>query len=292
MDLFKVIAEMNGEGQSFVIPRLYVELTGGHTEALVFKQLVFWSNKTTRTDGFFYKKSEELEAETMLTRRQIDGIVKKLINKELIEVERKKANGAPTRHFKINQTLVMTRLHEMVQSNARNGANLGLHETVQSITDSNNRQDTTDSVVSSADKPEEINVFNEFEKRWGIIPSAAILSLNAHLDEGYEPGLIVAMMDYAVKKGKRLNYGMSTMDRIESEYGIKTLAAYQAHLEKSKVQPIRKAGGDKHGTNGRQSGVSKNDEGTTKPRDYLSEEVERRIAQGGWSGVNDSEFDF
>lgn len=137
MDLWKIVAELSGEGQNFVIPRLYVQITGSHNEALVLKQLVFWENKTSRTDGYFYKKSEELEEETLLTRRQIDGIVKKLTEKEFIEVKRKKANGFPTRHFKINQKNIVSRLHETVQRNAPNGANLGLHETVQTLTDSN-----------------------------------------------------------------------------------------------------------------------------------------------------------
>lgn len=136
MDLFKVIAEMNGEGQNFVIPRLYVKLAGGHVEALVLKQLVFWSNKTTRTDGYFYKKSEELQRETEMTRRQIDRVVKKLVDSGLIETQLKKANGAPTRHFKIKQDEIVSRLHQMVQSNAPNGA-IRMHETVQSLTDSN-----------------------------------------------------------------------------------------------------------------------------------------------------------
>ena len=147
MDLWKIVAEMSGEGQNFVIPRLYVQITGSHNEALVLKQLVFWENKTSRTDGYFYKKSEELEEETLLTRRQIDGIVKKLTEKEFIEVKRKKANGFPTRHFKINQQNIISRLHETVQRNAPNGANLGLHETVQTLTDSNtdsnNRQNAS-----------------------------------------------------------------------------------------------------------------------------------------------------
>jgi DnaD/phage-associated family protein len=158
MDLWKVIAEMSGEGQNLVIPRLYVKITGGHNEALVLKQLVFWENKTSRTDGYFYKKSEELEDETLLTRRQIDGIVKKLVEKEFIEVKRKKANGFPTRHFKINQKNIVSRLHETVQRNAPNGANQGLHETVQTLTDSNtysnNRQIAT---TTANDQPNGID---------------------------------------------------------------------------------------------------------------------------------------
>ena len=150
MDLWKIIAEMSGEGQNFVIPRLYVELTGSHTEALVLKQLVFWENKTSRKDGYFYKKSEELEEETLLTRRQIDGIVKKLVEKEFIEVKRKKANGFPTRHFKINQKNIVSRLHETVQRNAPNGANLGLHETVQTLTDSNTYSNNIQNATTTA----------------------------------------------------------------------------------------------------------------------------------------------
>lgn len=185
MDLWKIIAEMSGEGQNFVIPRLYVEITGSHTEALVLKQLVFWENKTSRTDGYFYKKSEELEEETLLTRRQIDGIVKKLTEKEFIEVKRKKANGFPTRHFKINQKNIISRLHETVQRNAPNGANLGLHETVQTLTDSNtysnNRQNATTTANDQMNGKDEQAATNET----GLIDHTYQTAQEAYMKAGW-----------------------------------------------------------------------------------------------------------
>lgn len=185
MDLWKIIAEMSGEGQNFVIPRLYVELTGSHTEALVLKQLVFWENKTSRTDGYFYKKSEELEEETLLTRRQIDGVVKKLVDKEFIEVKRKKANGFPTRHFKINQKNIVSRLHHLVQRNAPNGANLGMHETVQTLTDSNtdsnNRQIASTTANDQMSGKDEQAASNET----GLIDSTYQTAQTAYMNAGW-----------------------------------------------------------------------------------------------------------
>lgn len=232
MDLFKVIAEMSGEGQNFVIPRLYVELAGGHTEALVLKQLVFWSNKTKRTDGFFYKKSEELEQETMLTRRQIDRIVDKLIKSDLIEVQRKKANGAPTRHFKIHQDLIVSRLHHLVQSNAPNGAILGLHETVQSITDSNTYTNNS----SSRER-----IVEHYEKSYGIMPPLVITAIDKFLNNGFEDELIIKAIDVAIERGKKWDYAAGMLRTMKDEHGVKTMAQYKESKKSTKkARPNKK----------------------------------------------------
>lgn len=276
MDLFKVIAEMNGEGQNFVIPRLYVKLAGGHVEALVLKQLVFWSNKTKRTDGYFYKKSEELEQETELSRRQIDRIVTKLVKEELIQTELKRANGAPTRHFKINQELIVSRLHQMVQSNAPNGA-IRMHQMVQSLTDSNT--DSNNSVVSQDMK----RLNDEYEKRWGIAPNGVLLSFKKFVEEGFDAALLIEMMDFILKKGKRWNYAAGVLDNLEKEHGVKTLEAYH------KLKGERQHGTDRK----RNGGHSQAATGTRpEPRDLLAEREAKLRDSGEWKGFDDSELNF
>lgn len=276
MDLFKVIAEMNGEGQNFVIPRLYVRLAGGHVEALVLKQLVFWSNKTKRTDGFFYKKSEELEQETDLTRRQIDRIVAKLVKENLVETELKRANGAPTRHFKINQDNIISRLHQMVQSNAPNGA-IRMHQTVQSITDSNT--DSNNSVVSKGMK----RLNEEHEKKWGIAPNTVLLSFKTFLEEGFEVELILEIMQFVSKKGKRWNYAVGILENLEKENNVKTLEAFNAMK-----------GERNDGANRKRNGGHTQASGGTRPapRDLLAEREAKLRDSGEWKGLDDTEPDF
>ena len=73
----------------------------------------------------------------------------------------------------------------------------------------------------------DVNVFQEYEKRWGIAPNATILSLQKYLQLNFDPQLIVAVMDLAQKKSKRWNYAAGILDNLEHEHNITTLDAYQ-----------------------------------------------------------------
>lgn len=53
------------------------------------------------------------------------------------------------------------------------------------------------------------------------------MSLAKYVQEGFDPQLIVAVMDVAQKKSKRWNYAAGILDNLEHEHNIKTLDAYQ-----------------------------------------------------------------
>lgn len=102
-ELRAVIKKMSGQDNMITVPRIFIEfLEGDLNTALILNQLVFYSDKTKRTDGFFYKNYDEWEAETGLTRRKIKGSIDKLIKKELVTTKLKKANGAPTLHYALD----------------------------------------------------------------------------------------------------------------------------------------------------------------------------------------------
>lgn len=102
-EMRNIIKKMSGQDHIITVPRIFIEfLDGDLNTALVLNQLVFYADKTKRTDGFFYKSYGEWEAETGLTRRKIKGSIDKLINKELVATKLKKANGAPTLHYALD----------------------------------------------------------------------------------------------------------------------------------------------------------------------------------------------
>ncbi|WP_079476418.1 DnaD domain-containing protein [Marinococcus halophilus] len=102
-ELRAIMKKMSGQDSIITVPRIFIEyLEGDLNTALVLNQLVFYADKTKRTDGFFYKSYGEWEAETGLTRRKIKGSIDKLVNKELVTTKLKKANGAPTLHYALD----------------------------------------------------------------------------------------------------------------------------------------------------------------------------------------------
>lgn len=97
-----VLTRISGQDNVFTVPRLYVEFTGDLTTAILLNQIVFLSDKSKRTDGFFYKTYKEWEEEVCLSKRQVSYSTKKLKEMDLIETKIKKANGSPTVHYKLD----------------------------------------------------------------------------------------------------------------------------------------------------------------------------------------------
>lgn len=63
-------------------------ITGGVKAAVFLSQLLFWSNKGVRSDGYIWKVQEEWERETGLTRYEQEGARQKLLESGLIEERR------------------------------------------------------------------------------------------------------------------------------------------------------------------------------------------------------------
>lgn len=107
---------------------------GSVPAAALFHQLQFWSNRGSRADGWFWKSGTELVDETGVSRRTIDRAIKKLVEAGMIEVRLMRANGAPTRHFKLLKRLdigifpITPKVHNPITPKVHNG----LRQTVQS----------------------------------------------------------------------------------------------------------------------------------------------------------------
>ena len=101
-EIRSVINKISGQQNTFTIPKIFVELTGDLTTAVLLNQIVFLSDKSKRTDGFFYKTYKEWEEEVCLTERQVRNSANKLKREGIIRTKIMKANGAPTVHYKLH----------------------------------------------------------------------------------------------------------------------------------------------------------------------------------------------
>jgi uncharacterized phage protein (TIGR02220 family) len=97
----ELIKRLSGQENTFTVPKMYVEYTGDLTTAVLLNQIVFYSDKSKRQDGFFYKTYKEWEEECCLSERQVRHSVKKLKDKGVLETKLMKANGSPTVHYKL-----------------------------------------------------------------------------------------------------------------------------------------------------------------------------------------------
>lgn len=112
-----IISQISGQENIVVVPKLFVKLTGDLTTAILLNQIVFYSDKSKRTDGYFYKSYKEWEEEVCLTKRQVSYSTAKLKEMGLVETKLMKANGAPTLHYKLDYD----KLVQWIVTNCNNG---------------------------------------------------------------------------------------------------------------------------------------------------------------------------
>ena len=85
---------------------------GSIARAIYLQNLIYWSDKGHRKDGFIYKTKESIEKETTLTRYQQDSCRKYFEKKGILETKLLKANGAPTLHYRVKNGIVRKLLNQ------------------------------------------------------------------------------------------------------------------------------------------------------------------------------------
>lgn len=138
-----IISQISGQENIVVVPKLFVKLTGDITTAILLNQIVFYSDKSKRTDGFFYKTYKEWEEEICLTERQVRYSTKKLVNEGLVETTLKKANGAPTVHYKLDYNKLVESILTICQNPTLQSVGIHSDKTSESLTE-NTTENTTE----------------------------------------------------------------------------------------------------------------------------------------------------
>jgi hypothetical protein len=90
--------------------RCFVTLTGSVPAALMLSQAIYWSRRTRRKDGWFYKSQKEWEDETGLTRREQDSARRSLKTTGFWEEDLRRVPA--TMHFRVNVEKLLSSLAE------------------------------------------------------------------------------------------------------------------------------------------------------------------------------------
>ena len=108
-DKFLELLEPNG-GRPIIVtaPRSLIKLCGHPILALMLSQLLYWTDRATREDGFVYKSYADWYDEVGASEHYIQ-IFNKL---PYIETKRIKANGFPTTHYRIRREVLEAAIAE------------------------------------------------------------------------------------------------------------------------------------------------------------------------------------
>jgi hypothetical protein len=98
---FELIKQISGQKNVITVPRLFVKITGNMTQAVILSQCLYWSDKGTRPDGWFYKAAHEWADELGITYNQARHSINNLRDAGFIETKLHRANGSPTLHYRV-----------------------------------------------------------------------------------------------------------------------------------------------------------------------------------------------
>lgn len=122
-NLRKILSQFAGKNL-IAVPTILVELTGDWTMAVMLNQLLYWSGKGSRTDGYIYKSMNDWQEEIKIVS---DYSIRKFKKLPYIETKIKKVGGTPTTHYKINYDILLKELgnidSELLNSTIQNVEN-------------------------------------------------------------------------------------------------------------------------------------------------------------------------
>jgi hypothetical protein len=113
------LPELLGLRQTVTIPVIYVDLTRDLPSALILSRIVYLSDKSNSSDGWFYKSYSAWGEETRLSEHQVRRVMAYLGSLNLIETCLRQANGAPVCHYRVRWDTLIHRLEEL---NTRSGS--------------------------------------------------------------------------------------------------------------------------------------------------------------------------
>src|SRR4051794_26666297 len=169
-EVFALIKALTGQANILTIPRVFITMTGEIDAALLLGQVLYWSDRTTDSDGWFYKSAKEWEEELGLSTYKVNRAIK-LLAPWGVQTRLKKANGAPTTHYRLDSEQFFESISKFLQNgfsrNSQNGFSrdsqngfgrsleMDFQETPKSLTEttpeitSEITSETTDDVVAA-----------------------------------------------------------------------------------------------------------------------------------------------
>lgn len=96
-----MIKQFTGQANTLVIPRVFIDFTKDHLAAMLLSQILYWSDRTSDPDGWFYKTADEWDEEIGLSNFQVKRATALL--KDLgVETRLKRVDGAPRTHYRVD----------------------------------------------------------------------------------------------------------------------------------------------------------------------------------------------
>jgi DnaD/phage-associated family protein len=222
-EITELIKKISGQANILTIPRLYIDILGDDINAaLILSQLVYWSDRGGRNDGWIYKSFVDWKTETSLSQYQVTRACDKLKKAGMLETDIKLANGAPTTHYRVNlemltnwiikflnnglsRNLIMD-YEETSQSDYEETSQSDYEETSQSLTETTQRLPKNSTETTAVNAAAVGKIYKHFENEIGVISKSITREIDTAI-ELYDPEWIIdAIKEAALHNVRKWSY--------------------------------------------------------------------------------------
>lgn len=241
-----IITQFSGQNNIIPIPTIYIRITEDYPSAALLNQMIYWSDRTSRKDGYFYKSYNEWYEELHLTEYQVRRATKKLKSFGFVDTALKKANGAPTLHYKVDTKEVSEWILKKLQNGNIRNSRMDSEETQESLTEitTENTTETTNNNIlspSSTAYPykDVIDYLNQQTgKNYKSTTKKNQTVIRARTDEGFSLDDFKRVIDNKVAEWKGTN--MEKYLRPETLFGTKFEGYLNQELQPSGMDQLER----------------------------------------------------
>lgn len=233
-DYFELIKQISGQKNVITVPRLFVKITGDLNQAVFLSQCIYWSDKTARKDGFFYKTAAEFSDELGVTPRQVRYAAERLEESGFITTEVHRANGSPTTHYRVNLDVVTASILQICNIEFTQLSN-------PSDTNVNSLTEITTEIKSTTtrENPQK-NVYAIYEENIGLLTPFIAEELDDLEKEYTELWVIEAIREAVKSNARNLKYVRAILKRWKSQ-GFKSQKSGQSSARSNAPAPTAQA---------------------------------------------------
>ena len=249
-----LIISYSGQQRTINIPVLYLELLEDYNTAVILNQLIYWSDRSSRTDGYFFKSYKEWEEEVFLSQYQVKKSIDKLKKLGLVETKLKKSYGSPTLHYKVDMEeiskWIIKKLDNRISRNLINDyeeTSYSLTKNTTKNTTENTTHHTENNLNTDNSKPKDKKINDKDpvtkslsliqEKYFSQISPIKLESMVTEIEKlGYNAFEMISIaVDYTTSNNKNLNY----LTKVINNWADDTVTTVEQAKEKVNGKPKR-----------------------------------------------------
>lgn len=241
-----IITQFSGQNNIIPIPTIYIRITEDYPSAALLNQMIYWSDRTSRKDGYFYKSYNEWYEELHLTEYQVRRATKKLKSFGFVDTALKKANGAPTLHYKVDTKEVSEWILKKLKNGNLRNSRMDSEETQESLTEITTKtttEITNNNILSPSSTAypykDVIDYLNQQTgKNYKSTTKKNQTVIRARIDEGFSLDDFKRVIDNKVAEWKGTN--MEKYLRPETLFGTKFEGYLNQELQPSGMDQLER----------------------------------------------------